>query len=317
MHLFRILLFIISIQVGLYPQNITQKELEVLASDKKWLTLLHYDTKTKKSTILSNDFFLSEKGSSQPIEELRATIKAYDQPFLNNANAHPQCRYPARYLWLSKKVHLDNYEKIPKQCKLLNHWELPSKAHSISLVFVSGFLGNPASAFGHSFIKVNDKNDDPTMNDLMDTTISYGAILPKKYSMLSYIFNGITGGYQGKYSNKYYYMDDIVYSNSEFREMWDYELALSSFQKDLILLHFWELTNQKFEYYFFNRNCGYKVSEMIELVQDDKIIENANIWYAPMETFNKVEEINQKRKIIEKSSIYLQHNNKSMQNIRV
>ncbi|MDY0403691.1 MAG: DUF4105 domain-containing protein [Sulfurovum sp.] len=299
MNLSKNFFFLITLHTILYAQTLTQKELEALASDKTWRNLLHYEKQTGKSAILTQAFFLSENGESDPQEELRATIDGYDQPFSKNPDKHPRCRYPARYLWLSRKIPLDGYEKIPKECKRLDAWELPQNAHSISVVFVSGFLGNPASAFGHSFIKVNEEGDDHAMNDLMNTTISYGAILPEKYSMTSYIFNGITGGYRAKYSDKYYYMDAMVYSNSEFREMWDYELKLSSFQKDLLLLHFWELSDREFGYYFFNRNCGYKVSELLEMVYEEDVIDHAQVWYAPVETFHKIEEMNQAHEIID------------------
>jgi hypothetical protein len=300
MNLSKFFFFLITLHTILHAHSLTQKELETLASDKTWLNLLHYEKQTGKSSILTHAFFLSERGESDPKEELRATINGYDQPFSNNPDTHPRCRYPARYLWLSHKIPLAGYEKIPKECKRLEGWQLPKNAHSISVVFVSGFLGNPASAFGHSFIKVNEEGDDHAMNDLMNTTISYGAILPEKYTMVSYIFNGITGGYQAKYSDKYYYMDAMVYSNSEFREMWDYELKLSAFQKELLLLHFWELSDKNFGYYFFNRNCGYKVSELLEIVYEENVIDHANVWYAPVETFHKLEEMNRTNEIIEK-----------------
>jgi len=300
MNLSKTFFFLITLHTILHAQNLTQEELEALSSDKTWLNLLHYEKQTGKSSILTDAFFLSDRGESDPQEELRATINGYDQPFSKNPDMHPRCLYPARYLWLSRKIPLYGYEKIPKECKRLGAWKLPQNAHSISVVFVSGFLGNPASAFGHSFIKVNEKGDDHAMNDLMNTTISYGAILPEKYTMTSYIFNGVTGGYQAKYSDKYYYMDAMVYSNSEFREMWEYELKLSSFQKELLLLHFWELSDKNFEYYFFNRNCGYKVSELLEMVYEEDVIDHARVWYAPVETFHKLEEMNQTDAIIEK-----------------
>lgn len=297
MKISRLLLLFTIIETMLHAQSFNTKALSDLALEKTWLMLIHYDQKVGESTILNNDFFLSDKGKSNPLEELRATIEGYDKPFSEDTNSHPRCRYPARYLWLSQNVPLKGYTPIPEECKRLSEWELPKIADSISVVFVSGFLGNPASAFGHSFIKVN-KDSDHSMSNLMNTTISYGAVLPEKYTMTSYIMNGLTGGYQAKYSDKYYYMDEMVYSNSEFREMWEYELNLSSFQRELLLLHFWELSDQRFDYFFFTRNCGYKVSEMLELIYDEKVIDNIKPWYAPMETFHKLKEMNTENNVI-------------------
>ncbi len=299
MKISKILLFATMMATMTHAQNLNEKELNDLALDKKWLMLIHYDQEVKEGIIGNEDFYLSTKGKYNPAEELRATIEGYNKPFSKDPDAHPRCKYPARYLWLSQKVPLKGYTPIPKECKQLSRWELPNIADSISVVFVSGFLGNPASAFGHSFIKVNEESDH-SLNNLMNTTISYGAILPEKYTMTSYIVNGLTGGYQAKYSDKYYYMDDMVYSNSEFREMWEYELNLSSSQRKMLLLHFWELSDQKFDYFFFNRNCGYKVSELLELVYDENMIDHANFWYAPMETFHKLKEMNIENDVINK-----------------
>ena len=114
------------------------------------------------------------------------------------------------------------------------------------MVFVSGYLGNPASAFGHSFIKINQSNNEN--ENLFDTSISYGALLPPDYTMFDYMVKGVTGGYDASYSDQYYYNQDITYSNQEFREMWEYRLRLTEEQKQLFLFHAWELMDKKFQY---------------------------------------------------------------------
>lgn len=275
---------------------INESRLQKLSQNSIWLKLLHF--KNAKSTIVDKNFFLDDNGNISAKKELEATIKAYYQPFTNQ-DEHPQCLYPARYYWLSKKMKLPNYQIINTHCAKLQKWKLLDNTDSISVVFVSGYLGNPASAFGHSFIKINRSGD--IENDLFDTSISYGALLPADYSMPEYIFKGITGGYKAAYSDKYYYNQDITYSNEEYRDMWEYRLNLSEDKKRLFLLHAWELMGKKFQYFFLNRNCGYKVSEFLELVYEDKIIDSAFVWYAPIETFYKLKEFHRiDKKIISK-----------------
>lgn len=275
---------------------IAEGKLEKLSQNTTWLKLLHY--KDGKSTIIDNNFFLDDQGNLSSKKELEKTINTYYEPF-DEPEKHARCRYPARYYWLSKHVTLKDYEPLPTQCTRLNQWSLLKNTDSISVVFVSGYLGNPASAFGHSFIKVNQSED---MNDnLFDTSISYGALLPKEYTMPEYIVNGIFGGYTAAYSDKYYFNQDITYSNEEYRDMWEYRLNLSDDKKKFFLLHAWELMGKKFQYFFLNRNCGYKVSEFLELVYDEKIIDSAAIWYAPIETFHKLKELEDKQEaVIEK-----------------
>ena len=282
-------LFFISIPTFLSAWN--PQKLETLSTNPTWLKLLHY--KDGKSSIIDKNFFIDVEGRTSSLKELKATLKAYGQEFIQDkSDNHAQCRYPARYFWLSKQLKLDDYTTINSHCKRLLKWKLLKNTNSISVVFVSGYLGNPASAFGHSFLKINQSKE--SSKNLFDTTISYGALLPEKYTMPEYIFNGMTGGYEAAYSDKYYYNQDVMYSNQEFRDMWEYRLNLSQEKQTLFLLHAWELMGKKFRYFFLNRNCGYKVSEFLELVFDDDLKGNAHVWYAPIETFHRLKEIDEK-----------------------
>lgn len=268
--------------------NVNSSKIDELSKHHIWLSLLHYDKRTKMSSVINKDFFLSPFGNKNPTLELRETILSYYKSSDTN-HKHPVCSFPARYKWLSEHMELDNYKKISANCTELQSWNLLTNVASISLVFVNGFLDNPASAFGHSFLKINKFNKNK--NDLFDTTISYGAQLPKHYTMLSYIYNGVTGGYTGVYSDKYYYMDTMVYSNQEFREMWEYVLSLSKKKVEFLLFHLWELRGIEFQYYFFNKNCAFKGAELLELVYEKDLRGNSDIWYAPIETFFRLREI--------------------------
>ena len=265
-------------------------DIERLSTSSTWLKLLHYDS-NMKSAVHDERFFLNTEGAYDPKKELLATLKAYDDHFfksdINNSSA--LCRFPARYYWLSKELNLPEYKEVNPLCTKLLNWKLLKNTRSLSIVFVSGYLGNPASAFGHSFIKVN--QSDNSKDNLFDTTISYGALLPPNYNMPEYIFNGLTGGYEAAYSDKYYYNQDITYSNQEFRDMWEYRLHLTEEKKRLFLFHAWELMGKKNQYFFLNRNCGYKVSEFLSLLYDVPLVDHAYVWYAPIETFYKLEEV--------------------------
>ncbi len=267
----------------LFSKDIDNYNIINISKNPTWLRLLHYNHNLK-SDIKDQNFFLAKDGNISPKHELLATINAYNLPFDNNSpDKHAQCKYPARYFWLSKQIHLVNYHTINPKCKKLLNWKLLKNTKSISVVFVSGFLGNPASAFGHSFLKIN--KSDYSSENLFDTSISFGALLPKKYNMLSYIYNGITGGYFAAYTDKFFYNQDITYSDEDMRDMWEYRLNFSDNQKKFLLLHTWELMTKKFQYFFTNRNCGYRVAKLLELVTNHKLTNNAYIWYAPVETF--------------------------------
>lgn len=287
--------FIFFIFTKLVAIEISEKNLNILSNDKIWLKLIH--NKNKENEILSKEFYLSKTGN--PKDELVKTLDSYNNfESFKKDDTHPQCRFPARYYWLSKQINLPNYNELENFCQKLNKWPAISDTSSISVILVSGYLGNPASTFGHSFIKLNSKTDKE--NDLFDLSINYGALVPDNELIIKYIFKGIFGGYKAGFSDKYFYTQDLVYSHNEFRDMWDYELNLSEYEKKIILFHIWEIVTKKFDYFFLDKNCGYRVSEILELVTKESIIDNARVWYAPIETFNKLEELDEKYDLIKK-----------------
>lgn len=257
--------------------NFKSSSIDEISSTKEWNQLLYFD---KKSQVLDKKYFLSETGSTDAKAELLATINLYKE---QNTDNDPVCLFPARYYFLSKYIDFPNYKKINDGCINLKKWQPLNNTDSISLVLVSGYMSNPASTFGHSLIKLNNKK-----SGLFDTSINYGALVPDNENMLTYIHKGLTGGYNAGFSDKYFYEQDLMYSNKEYRDMWEYKLNLSDEQKNLILLHLYEILTKKFDYYFLSRNCGYRVSEILNLVSQEKII-NQDLWYLPIETFDFLE----------------------------
>jgi hypothetical protein len=273
------IILLISSFLILYSKEFDLKKstIDEISSTKEWHQLLYFD---KKSQIIDKNYFLSEIGSVDAKAELIATINSYKE---QNTDNDPVCLFPARYYFLSKYIDFPNYKKINDGCIKLKKWQPLNNTDSISLVLVSGYMSNPASTFGHSLIKLNNKK-----SGLFDTSINYGALVPDNENMLTYIYKGLTGGYEAGFSDKYFYEQDLMYSNKEYRDMWEYKLNLSNEQKDLILLHLYEILTKKFNYYFLNRNCGYRVSEIINLVSQEKTI-NQDLWYLPIETFDFLE----------------------------
>ena len=269
----------------LYGEAISFKDnfsIDKILSNKKWEQLVYYDNDS--SQVKDSDFFLSEEGKTNPKEELLATINGYSLKNINDNS--PICLFPARYFFLKDYVNFKDYKAIHPGCTRLSNWVKSSDIESISLVLVSGYLSNPASTFGHSFIKLNSSNQD----DLMNLSINYGAEVPANEGVLPYIAKGLTGLYDAKFSDKYFYFQDLVYSHTEFRDMWDYTLNLTAEQKNLVQLHLWEIMGKKFDYYFLSKNCGFRVSEILNLVSKKDLREKNNSWFLPVETFYDLEE---------------------------
>ena len=274
---------------------LSPSQLERLAQNPTWLKLLHFDNKAQQSEILSKDFFLSPQGSHNAEAELAATIAAYSTPQPKDSDSHARCRFPARYFWLSQHINLPEYTPAPPQCKTFVRWSLPDKVKSVSFFLVSGYLGNPASVFGHALLKLNTGARDDQAG-LFDLTVSYGALVPKDEPVLRYILYGLGGGYQAGFSDRYFYTQDLVYSRTEFRDIWDYELRLSDEQRTLLVLHLWEILGKKFTYYFLDKNCAYRLAELLELVIDKPLLQHAKVWCAPVEIFHRLEDIDHAEK---------------------
>jgi hypothetical protein len=269
---------------ALYDQ-LSIKELSTLADDPTWKALLHYDEHTHQSTVETPEFFLSPDGRQDPLAELSTTIETFNQ------QPESACEFPARYYWLSKKTKSLN--AMPT-CPRFEKWALLNKVNTVSVLMVSGYLGNPASTFGHAMLKFNTGGTEVGM-DLFDLTLNYGALIPEGENSAIYIIKGLTGGYEAGFSDRYFYTQDLVYSRTEFRDMWDYQLNLSLEERTLLMFHLWEIVGKKFKYYFLKENCAYKIAELLDLVIPEEILNTQKPWYPPVDLFYRLAEIDQER----------------------
>ncbi|HEX6363247.1 MAG TPA: DUF4105 domain-containing protein [Albitalea sp.] len=259
-----------------------------LASHPQWLRLLHA-TREGRSEIHSPDFFIAPEGATDPQAELRATLEAMRAPVGADANAHARCRFPARALWLARQ-HALPAEPLPHAaCPRLARWAKVDRLRSVSLLLVSGYFGNPASSFGHALLRFN--TEDGLGNDgLVDLGINFGAMVPDGESTVVYVFKGLTGGYQAGFSDKPYYAHDLIYSRTEFRDMWDHELALDDDERLMLVYHLWEIAARKFTYYFLRDNCAYRMAELLAIAREDDLLARSAVWYAPVEMFHRLQE---------------------------
>lgn len=262
--------------------------------DETWLRLLHYGDADpdQGSEILSPEFFLAKNGNTSPRAELEATISAWFEPLGENADSHPRCRFPARYLWLQSTIGLGR-DALPVRCGRLEAWAKFEHLDSVSLMMISSYFGNPASTFGHILLKLNNGGADD-LGSLLDVGVNYGALVPENELTAVYILRGLSGGYQAGFSDKAFFLHDLTYSRTEFRDMWEYELGLTEYQTRFLLYHLWEIAGKKFTYYFLLQNCSYRLAELLELVSGEDFRSDADWWYAPVSLFHRLREIDQR-----------------------
>ncbi|MFP5491468.1 MAG: DUF4105 domain-containing protein [Bacteriovoracia bacterium] len=233
-----------------------QEAINSLAQKTQWLKLLHYDSNT--SRIINSDFFLSPDGQLNPLGELQATIQGLkESPALS-------CRFPARRLWLEQQ----GMQFAPFTCPEWEQWTRGKTVRSVSVIFADGFLGNPASFFGHPLLKINFMGAE---SPLMETAINYGAFTPQDVNPAEYAIFGIFGGYQAGFTTAEFYFHRSNYAELELRDMWEYELKLSSSERDLLVAHLFEMMSARLKYYFFGDNCAYRMSYALELATGKKL----------------------------------------------
>ncbi len=275
--------------------------IDELAADPQWLRLLHHDASENEGTFLSQEFYLSPQGRDRPGAELRATLQAMEIPVTDDT--HPRCRFPARYHWLGKQLGHPAWQTIPAACRRLRKWLAEKPLRSISLLMVSGYMGNPASLFGHSLLKLNTDTEE---HDLFSTTINYGALVPPKEPVIIYILRGLLGGYQAGYSDRYFYTQDVVYTHTEARDIWEYQLDLSPEHTRFLQLHLWEIIGNKKQYFFLTRNCAYELGRVIDIVLDRPLTRPARVWYTPSELFDRLHDIDEEARVQQKKTIIRQ-----------
>lgn len=256
-----------------------------LARKKSWLRLIHYESSLTAdnnfvSAISSPEFFLSPSGRTSPENELRASLAAMLEPVEDNRNSHAKCRFPARLIWLER--HFPEYSQSLQEidCPDFSAWAPVNKIDSISLVFASGYLGNPASYYGHLFLKFNSGNSSDS-SFLNDQTANFGAIGTSHDDPVSYIFKGVFGGYDGGFSPIEFYFHNASYVERELRDLWEYRISLTKNDVRYIVSHAWEVMGKRYTYYFFRANCAYRVAELIEIVEGIEIIPKNRPWTIP------------------------------------
>lgn len=247
-----------------------QKEAEQkkLSADPQWRALMHFHDRwlSKESTIDSDAFFLSPEGKKDIEKELKETLRAFFTPVKNVTKIkdkkdeynHPQCLFPARYSWLKSRLKFDSKILPNIQCRDFETFKSTIAPERVALIFTSAYMGNPASLFGHTLLRLDSAGETP----LLSHAVNYGAITGSDGG-LPFIFKGVFGGYNGIFSVYPYYDTVNLYNNIENRDIWEYQLNLNKDQLDRLVAHVWELGHNSAYYYFFSENCSYMLLETL------------------------------------------------------
>lgn len=264
-----------------------------LAADPVWLRLGHWRQVRDRilpSHVDDPQFFLAPDGKSNPRAELAATLAAaFAQPISSGDNRHAICRFPARLRWLQQQLQFDPTLLPSVECPALSRFLERANPASISLIFSSYYIQDPASAFGHTLLRLNRVEDSPkARQELLDVGVSYAAKAGDENALV-YGIKGLTGLYRGEFNFMTYYFKVREYADYESRDLWEYELNLNDEQLTRVVLHLWELGHVYFDYWFLTENCSYLLLSAIE-VADSGFQLKQHIWplVIPGETIKAV-----------------------------
>lgn len=238
-----------------------------LHEQRYWRLLLHYRSNWitgYESEIDEPGFFLSPQGKTDAKAELDATLTGlFSAQPVGRSRQPARCAFIARYEWLKAALGIDETRLPPEPCERFHAWYRELNPDSLSLIFPSAFLNNPASTFGHLLLRVDQKGQTEATR-ILAYTINYAAELPPNTGV-EYVYLGVFGGYTGYFSTLPYYLKAKEYGDFENRDIWEYRLNFTRDQLHRVLLHAWEMGNASFDYYFFKENCAYHIVALLDL----------------------------------------------------
>jgi len=237
------------------------QDLSFIYNSNQWKSLLHYD---KKFLINDQNFYISKKRSLK--DELFADIKAFE-------NGTYECKFPARKLFIEKQLNI----KFPiEKCPNLEIYEKKVPIDKIFLVFASENIKDPSSMMGHTFFKFEGIRN----NHNYSHAISFYTLI-NTANPLKLIYENTIPGMKGLFVLRPYREVLYNYLLNENRNIWEYQLKLTPFQKKMIFYHTWELKGIKQKYYFTSYNCASVIFYILSSA-NPKLIDKKNLWITPL-----------------------------------
>lgn len=257
-----------------------------LGAEDQWLRLLHHERGWFGSTSRAepSDFFASPNGRKDPNAELEAVLRAFFESDPGTPEKpHALCRYPARRAWLERQLE-GLAEALPGDaCPEFDGFLKQVGATGASLVFSSYYLEAPASAFGHTLIRLH-RTDARDGTDLLDFGINYAANVNTSNAFV-YGMKGLFGMFPGDLTAQPYYYKVREYNDYEARDLWEYELDLTPDELQTLVSHIWELGRAKFSYWYASQNCSYFMLTLLEAaVPRWSLLKKLPAWTVPIDT---------------------------------
>ena len=247
--------------------------LEVLAADKQWQALLHIPD---KAPLISDANFVSQIGNASLIE-LNKGIEALSSTDVSKQHSY-LCQFPARSLWLQKKMPELNRLEAKDICADFSDFLSHVPAEKISLIYAYENIDHPASMMGHIFLKLEGVNNKDIFveHSISFYTDTMTLNLPKL------LFDSLVIGKNGYFSVSPYQEQIRQYNKVEQRNVIEYELVLDDFSHQLMQYHIWELKDVELRYFFNRFNCATLINDLIGIASP-AVLAHSTDWLSPLD----------------------------------
>jgi hypothetical protein len=135
------------------------------------------------------------------------------------------------------------------------------------LVFPAAYLNSPSSMFGHTLLRIDQAEASQDKTSLLSYAINFGAYIEGNDNSILYAWKGLAGGYPGLFALVPYQEKLSEYRSLENRDLWEYRLNLTEEETGRMVEHVWELKQIRFDYYFFDENCSYRLLELLQVAR--------------------------------------------------
>ncbi len=249
-------------------------ELDAAARDPQWLRLLHMPTSGigsgATSAIVSEDFFLSPRGATDPRRELEATYDAIMRPTRAKipGNRHAQCRFPARTLYLVKTLGIERKAAPAPDCAAYLKWRAATNAAKdgeVAVIFAGYAADDPVGRLGHLFLRIGAT---PGQVAPLDLTVNYAINFPKDAGAFTKIAGSFLESFDSTVKLRPFYSYLDSYNNKDLRDIWQYALALDDVERRMLLAHLWELHRDvDLTYALLSHNCVTFLLALVEVAR--------------------------------------------------
>ena len=260
-----------------------------MSEDVAWLRYLQFQKayfSNGHSSITTPEFFLSDIGRRDPHAEMIRSLQAFrsrESKTIDGEDAPLRCWFPARAELLERLTG----EQFPEEnCPQIKRWQDAFGQEKISIIFASFFANNPASLFGHTFLRFSETAQEDRSDKLRTYSAGFLATTDSHDNQAVTMVKGLFGFYDGYFNVKPQYMNSALYTNSESRDLWEYPLRLTPAEVHWGSLYLWELSHfGGMPYYFADWNCSYRLLTFIEAIRPSlRLSTAANLFVLPLDT---------------------------------